>query len=94
MKPCMHLVEIIRPTNIMNRADQNWTHFLENKVFKKEIQKHFLLKVGLLIQYSSKEIKCERFIPFSTLQNDFESQNFEMFKEVVHSFGKSDGDIV
>ena len=36
MKPCMHLVEksifsqnhdIVRPTQIMNRPDKNWTHF-------------------------------------------------------------------
>ena len=35
----------------------------------------------------------ERFDQFSTLKNDFENQNFEMFKEVVHNFDKSDGDI-
>ena len=42
MKPHMHLVEIsifslnnvtVRPTKIMNRADKNWAHFFENKVF-------------------------------------------------------------
>ena len=36
----------------------------------------------------------ERFNQFSTLKNDFENQNFEMFEEFVHSFGKSDGDII
>ena len=36
----------------------------------------------------------ERFNQFSTLKNDFENQNFEMFEEVVHSFGKSAGDII
>ena len=35
----------------------------------------------------------ERFDQFSTLKNDFENQNFEMLEEVVHNFGKSDGDI-
>ena len=28
------------------------------------------------------------------MKNDFEYQNFEMFEEVVHNFGKSDGDII
>ena len=31
---------------------------------------------------------------FSTLKNDFEKQNFEMFEEVVHNFGKPDSDII
>ena len=35
----------------------------------------------------------ERFDQFSTLKNDFENQNFEMFEEVVHNFGKSDSDL-
>ena len=34
------------------------------------------------------------FNQFPTLKNDFENQKFEMFEEVVHSFGKSDGDII
>ena len=28
------------------------------------------------------------------MQNDFENQNFEMFKEVVYKFSKSDGVII
>ena len=28
------------------------------------------------------------------LKNDFESQNFEMFEEVVHNFGMSDDDMI
>ena len=35
----------------------------------------------------------ERFGQFLTLKNDSENQNFEMFEEVVHKFGKSDSDI-
>ena len=31
---------------------------------------------------------------FSTQKNDFENQNFEMFKEVVYNFVKSDSDII
>ena len=35
----------------------------------------------------------EKFDQFSTLKNDIETQNFEIFQEVVaHNFGKSDGD--
>ena len=49
------------------------------------------MKVGLLNQYSSQK---KNLVKDSTLKNDFESQNFEMFEEVVHNFGKSDGDII
>jgi hypothetical protein len=33
----------------------------------------------------------ETFDQFSTLKNYFENRNFEMFREGVHNFGKSDG---
>ena len=36
----------------------------------------------------------ERFDQFSTLKNDFENQIITIFEEVVHKFGKSDGDII
>ena len=36
----------------------------------------------------------ERFNQFSALKNDFENQNFEMFKEVVYNFGKSASDTI
>ena len=36
----------------------------------------------------------KRFDHFSTPNNDFENQNFNMFKEAVHNFEKSDGDIL
>ena len=36
----------------------------------------------------------ERFDQFLTQKNDFESKNSEMFKKVVHNFGKSDGDMI
>ena len=41
-----------------------------------------------------KEFFFERFNQFSKQKNDFENQNFEMFEEVVHNFGKSGADIV
>ena len=40
------------------------------------------------------EFCFEKFDQFSTLKNDFENQNFEMFKEVVYYFGKSVGAII
>ena len=59
----MHLVEIsifslnlviVRLTKIMNRADKNLAQFYEIKYLKNQnFQKHFLIKVGLLVQYSS-----------------------------------------
>ena len=36
----------------------------------------------------------ERFDQFLTQKNDFKSRNFEMFKEVVHNFGKSDDGMI
>ena len=57
-------------------------------------QNIFLSTVGLLVQYSSKNFFLERFDQFSTLKNEFENQNFQIFKEVVHNFGKSAGDII
>ena len=63
MKPCMHIVEIsifsvnlvfVRLTKIMNRADKNWAQFYKIKYLKfQKFQKHFLIKVGLLVKYSS-----------------------------------------
>ena len=35
----------------------------------------------------------ERFDQFSTMKNDFENQNFDMFEEVALNFGKHDSDI-
>ena len=32
----------------------------------------------------------ERFDQVSTMKNDFEKQNFEIFEEVIYNFGKSD----
>ena len=43
-----------------------------------------------VVQYSSKIFVSLRF----GLKIGDENQNFEMFEEVVHSFVKSDGDII
>ena len=64
--------------------------YLKNQNF----QKKCLLKVGLLVKYSSQNFFLERFNQFLTQKNDFESTNFEMFQEVVHNFGKSDDDMI
>jgi hypothetical protein len=68
----------------------------ENKLFKNPIfQKHFFIKVGLLVQYSPKQIFFgENLTNFFTQKNDFVSQNFEFFEEVVHNFGKADNDMI
>ena len=45
---------IVRLTKIMNRADKNWAQFWEIKYLKNQnFQEHFLIKVGLLVKYSS-----------------------------------------
>ena len=55
---------------------------LKIKIIK---ENNLLIKVG---QYF-----FERFKEFLKLKNDFENPVIEMFEEVVHSFGKSDGNI-
>ena len=69
--------------------------FVENKVFIiQNFQKHFFIKSWSPSPIFYSEIFfLERLDQFSTL-NDFQNQNFEMFEEVVHNFGKSDGDII
>ena len=34
--------------------------------------------------------KFHSFDEFSTVKNDFENQNFEIFDKIVYNFGKSD----
>ena len=36
----------------------------------------------------------ERFNQFLMQKKDFESQNFAIFEEVVHNFGRSDDDMI
>jgi hypothetical protein len=70
--------------------------YIVNRVHYKSqsFQKIPLIKVGLLIKYFSKKNFLERFDQFKTLKNDFETQNFEIFDKVIHSFGKSDDVII
>jgi hypothetical protein len=70
----------VRPTNIMSRAKTI------GPILKNNFNKNWSPSP---IQF--KEFFGGRFDQFSTLKND---QNFEMFKEVVHDFGKFDVDII
>ena len=42
------------------------------------------------MKYSSKNFFLERYNQFQVLKNDFEAQNFEIFDNSVHNFGKSE----
>ena len=44
--------------------------------------------------YLKTPLRLPEFFPIWQIFNDFENQNFEMFKEVVHNFDKSNGDII
>ena len=75
---------IVRPTKIMNRDDKNWASTSKIKIFKTI----FLSKSWSSSPIYITIIFLERFDKFSTLKNDFENQNFEMFEEVDHNFDK------
>ena len=97
----MHLVEIsiFSLNNVTALSDltnyeqsrQKLGTFLENKVFKKsKFSKTFFIKSWSSSPIFFKEILFGKIrLIFNT-----ENQNFEMFEEVVHNFGKSDGDII
>ena len=69
---------------------RKYLQYLKNQNF----QKHFSIKVGLLVKYLHRIFFPERFNQFLTQKNYFESTNFEMFDEVVHKFGKSEDDMI
>ena len=52
-----------------------------------------LIKGGFLVQYLSQKFFA-KIQPISNIENDFESQNFEIFKQIVHNFVKADSDII
>ena len=62
--------------------------------FDIKFSKTFFIKFWSPNLNSSKNLFLERLDQFSTMKNDFENQNFEMFEKNVHNFGKSDSDIV
>ena len=82
----------------MNRGDKNWAHFQKIKYFKNQnFQKHFTKSLSPSLVFY-KEFFFGKIQSFfnneKVLKNDFENQNLEMFEEVVHNFGKSDGNVV
>ena len=84
-----------QPYQNYEQSRQIWVQFQKIKYLKNQnFQKHFLIKVGLLVKYSSQKLFLERFNQFLTQKNDFENTNFEMFEEVVHNFGKFDDDMI
>ena len=64
--------------------------YFNNETFKNKL----FVKIGLLVKYSSQKKNSERFHWFLMLKNDFESQNFAIFEEVVHNFGRSDDNMI
>ena len=67
--------------------------FLENKVLK-NFKKKFNKSWSPSSIFFKDSFFLERFDQFLTLKNVFENPNFEIFEEVFHNFGKSDGDII
>ena len=61
---------------------------------KSKFSKEIINKRYLVSNILHNRKNLERLDQFSTLKNDFESQNFEMFEEVDHNFGKFDSDII
>ena len=51
-----------------------------------------LIKVGLQVNILLK--KGKKSGRFSTLKNELENQNFEIFEEAFHNFGKSEDGLV
>ena len=45
-------------------------------------------------KYSSQNFFFGKIRPIFNTENDFDSTHFEMFEEVFHNFGKSDGDMI
>ena len=54
----------------------------------------FFLKVGVLVYHTSQNFFFGMIRPIFNAGNDFENQNFDIFEEVVHNFGKSYDDII
>ena len=79
----------------MNRADKNWAQFQKIKYVKnKNVQKNFLIKAGLLVQYSPQKIVFGKIQPIFNTEKDFENQNSKIIVEVVHNIDKSDSEII
>ena len=69
-------------------------HIFRNKVLKKsKFSNIFISKSWSPGQIFFTE-NSERFRGFLMLKNYFEIQNFAIFEEVVHNFGRSDNDMI
>ena len=64
--------------------------YVKNQSF----QKMLLIKVGPLIKYSSQKIVFGKIRPILDNEKWLWTQNFEIFDQVVHNFGKSDDVII
>ena len=85
MEPKMSMEQQNKTTQsfFFHSYEQDWKYAF--------VKKHG--KLGTFLK--NKVLSKSKFDQFSTLKYDFENQNFEIvFKEAVHSFGKSDGDII
>ena len=75
-----------------NRADKNWSYFYKIQYVKHQyfqIIKNWSPNANFFL----KEFFLKGFDQFSTMKNNFENQNFDMFEEVAYNFGKPDSDI-
>ena len=53
-----------------------------------------IVKVHLLVKYSSQKRRNGKILLIFNAENGFESTNFEIFEEVVHNFGRSEDDMI
>ena len=64
------------------------------KLWSKSTKIGHIFRKQSILKIKVFKTNLERFDQFSTLKNDFEHQNFEIFEENVHNFVKSDDDII
>ena len=69
------------------RIGQKLGTFLENKVFKRTKFSKKIIKVGLIVQYSSEKNIFGTIQPIFNTEKDFENQDFEMFERLFIIFG-------
>ena len=100
MKTRMHLVEIsIFAKSCHGQTYQNYEQSrqkLDSILGNKVLWKSKFSETFLNTSWSPSQIFFNEnfFWKDLTQKNGFESTNFEMFKEVVHNFGKSDDDMI
>ena len=93
--------------NLLNRVRPRFFDQVGHEsMYASSGNKHFSLNLQTYQNYEQSQDKLGtsqiffidfffgRIRPIFNTKNDFECTNFEMFKEVVHNFGKSDDDII